>query len=666
MPFTQVVSSGNTSSGFWGITTFFNPRRYRRRKLLYDIFRETTKRQGLQLLTVELAFGRAPFELRAGDSEILLRLRADNDGIMWQKERLLNVGLSHLPTECDSVVWLDCDIVFDNPHWVAETAKLLQRYAVVQPFSISVRLLPGQTTTNIQAANDPCYDRRPSSAYNYTYAQVHPLADYMSTGHTGFAWAAHRSVFDDIGFYDKMIVGGGDVVLACGFYGRLTHRFMHLLPTDLINDQQEWIKAISARVCGSVTFTRGGLFHLWHGTPRSRRILSRFHLLTKHSFNPREDIKQTDQGYFVWARGKPKLHKAVARHFWLRNEDGNQFREGISHLADDLGDWRRRWYERLSSHVTRIRMSGELALLAAPGAEEKRMTMIIMNWKRPQMVEHIVAAYSEYAVIGDIVVWNNNPDSPLDLSQHPNLKTVTCKHDAGLDSRWAAGVLADQEHLLIHDDDLLLTETALRLIFRHYLRRPHLCHGICGRNLKDSYNVKDAFGRVDMVLTTCLLIHRRYIPSYFDRVALFDDLRHYGCGNGEDIVMNYVVRSITGQKSRAYRIPYTNASNAPGVSSHSISRRPGHLSVRNQIARRCVEQLTREKANLRIDDYGLDELKRMFPASWARYYEEPEAIIKSENFVLSKSVSREKFAGALSLLCRRGISESELSFGDRP
>jgi hypothetical protein len=662
MPCLKTLSPEVTASTFWGLTAFFNPQRYRRRKLLYDIFRKKTKLQGLQLLTVELAFARAPFELRAGDAEILIQLRAGKEGVMWQKERLLNVGLSHLPPTCDSLAWLDCDVVFDNPNWVAETTALLQRYAVVQPFSISVRLPPGKTTTKIQAANHPSYDRRPSSGYAYTYGQATPLVDYMFAGHTGFAWAARRSLFDGLGFYDKMVVGGGDVILACGFYGRLTNRFTHLLPDASVKDQQEWIKAMSARVRGSVSYTRGGLLHLWHGTPRSRRITSRFRLLTKHSFHPCEDIKQTDQGYFVWAGSKPKLQKGVTRHFWLRNEDGNGLRERISHWRDDFGDLVRQWHLGLSSRLARAEVFGETAITAVSRAEKKKMTFIIMNWKRPQMVSILVERYSTYSAIGDVVIWNNNPECSFDVGKYGNVKVVTCKHDAGLDSRWAAGVLADQEHLLIHDDDLMLSEAALSLLFRKYLRQPHLCHGIAGRNLHDHYNVMDAFGRVDVVLTTCLIINRRYVRDYFERVALFDNLRNYGCGNGEDIVMNYVVRSITGEKNKAYPIPYLNAGKDSAVSRHSVSRRPGHLSVRNEIARRCIELLMGERAGLRINDFGLDELSRLFPASWSRYYEEAQAILKGQNFTLSENVSRERFACALSLLCRRGVSEREIAF----
>ena len=305
---------GNTpgaesTATFWGLTAFFNPQRYRRRKLLYDLFRENTKVQGLQLLAVELAFGRAPFELRQGDAEILIQIRANNDCIMWQKERLLDIGLNHLPPECNALALLDCDVIFENARWIAETVELLDRFAVVQPFSISVRLPYGRTTMNIQTANHPRYDRKPSSGYTYTYAQETPLVDYMMTGHTGFAWATRRSVFDGIGIYDKMIVGGGDTVLASGFFGRPTHRFTHLLSDSLVDDQQQWIRAMSTRVAGLVTFTRGGLLHLWHGSQLSRRTISRLQLLTKYSFDPHQERHEERRWMFCLGRQQARPSK---------------------------------------------------------------------------------------------------------------------------------------------------------------------------------------------------------------------------------------------------------------------------------------------------------------------------------------------------------------------
>ena len=278
MSLTKTVTVKSPQSSLWGVTAFFNPQHYLRR----------SKQQGLRLLTVELAFNDAPFELHRREAEILIQLRCGENSVMWQKERLLNIGLNHLPPECTSLVWLDCDVVFENPNWIRETAYLLQRYKVVQPFSISVRLPHRKDPADLSDAENQTFERMPSAGYSYTHPC--PFIDCMLNGHTGFAWAAQRSLFDGIGFYDKMIVGGGDAVLACGIFGRKAHKFTHLLPAPLVADQQAWIAAVSSRVAGSITFTKGRLLHLWHGHPRRRMTLARLQLLVNHGFDPRSDL----------------------------------------------------------------------------------------------------------------------------------------------------------------------------------------------------------------------------------------------------------------------------------------------------------------------------------------------------------------------------------------
>ena len=82
---------------FWGVTVLYNSQQYQTRKATYQIFRERSRQQGLRLLAVELAYGEVPFELTKDDADLLVQLRSRDDGVLWQKERLLNVALAHLP-----------------------------------------------------------------------------------------------------------------------------------------------------------------------------------------------------------------------------------------------------------------------------------------------------------------------------------------------------------------------------------------------------------------------------------------------------------------------------------------------------------------------------------------------------------------------------------------
>jgi hypothetical protein len=95
----------------WAITSYFNPLGYRTRLANYRTFRQHL---GLPLLTVEQGRG-GRFDLDERDATVLLQVPSGD--VMWQKERLLNLALGALPPECETVVWLDSDILFDGDDW---------------------------------------------------------------------------------------------------------------------------------------------------------------------------------------------------------------------------------------------------------------------------------------------------------------------------------------------------------------------------------------------------------------------------------------------------------------------------------------------------------------------------------------------------------------------
>jgi len=90
----------------WAITTYFDPLSSGNRLKGYREFRRSL---GVPLITVELSY-REGFDLGPGDADHLIQLRGGS--VPWQKERLLNNALRALPAYCDSVAWIDCDLVF--------------------------------------------------------------------------------------------------------------------------------------------------------------------------------------------------------------------------------------------------------------------------------------------------------------------------------------------------------------------------------------------------------------------------------------------------------------------------------------------------------------------------------------------------------------------------
>ena len=293
----------------WAVTTFFNPVGYKNRYENYKKFRESSKRQGLKLLAVELVFGDAKFELRDDDAEMIIRIRGNEKNIMWQKEALLNIGIEKLPEDCDKVIWIDCDIIFQDNDWVSRTAQLLEKYKVVQPFS----------DVTMKNENEDLVEGKGKkiSIYGNIYTRIN---QGNRTGHPGFVWAARRNVLKEVKLYDKLITGSADVLISDSFCSdKVIAKEFHF--KNISNDIGNWWGKSFKLVGNSLSYCDGNIFHLWHGNPKNRRnILNRF-VLISNNFDFEKDIKKDQFGIWEWTGNNPKVEKYITKYFYIRNED---------------------------------------------------------------------------------------------------------------------------------------------------------------------------------------------------------------------------------------------------------------------------------------------------------------------------------------------------------
>jgi hypothetical protein len=340
---TAKPSRGRSSRhGLWGITCFFNPSRSRRRLENYQAFRRSL---GVPLVTVELAYGPQP-ELHEEDADILIPLRGKD--ILWQKERLLNLALEAVPRDCDAIVWLDSDVLFERADWPVLVRKELERCVLLQPFQDTVDVGPNERAEEIEHA---CHSGLPSSGVQGPGVRRtsrpdgrpmrQSLAFKIATGGlraaslgtarlrnqwrcaVGLAWAGRCDALARHRFYDAEIVGGGDRALACAAYGS----WQGLEATHHMNEMQRrhylaWAQPFFDTVQGQVGHVPGTLFHLWHGTLDQRGYGTRFVGLVPFAFDPYTDIELDEQGCWRWSSNKTHLHQYVQRYFEQRNEGG--------------------------------------------------------------------------------------------------------------------------------------------------------------------------------------------------------------------------------------------------------------------------------------------------------------------------------------------------------
>jgi len=291
------------------ITCFFNPSKYKSKKINFVKFRNNLLIQKVPLIVVECSLHDSPYEINIDDADLIVRVKSNSR--IWQKERLLNIAIEHIPKGFTKFVSLDCDILFKNNNWLKETSLLLDKFPVVQPFTYSLRLKKGESDANY-----------PTIIGSGNGQRIHSFAKGMIdigkrdptfySGHTGFAWAFRLDSFNY--FYDKLIIGGGDHFIAYALYG--LHHIKQYSTISMIKDQQQYIKSLSS-INGNVSYTSGIVHHLWHGSRHNRHYHDRVKILEQFNFNPNDLVMNKSK---CWETST-ELEIAICRYFDSRKED---------------------------------------------------------------------------------------------------------------------------------------------------------------------------------------------------------------------------------------------------------------------------------------------------------------------------------------------------------
>jgi hypothetical protein len=299
---------------FWCVTTYFNPTGSKSRIDNYLLFRDRLAKQRINLLTVEVAFGNQEFSIPGSDN--VLRLRSKS--VLWQKERAINYGISQLPAECDRVAWLDADLLFPY-RWEEYLMECLDNAHFVQLFERLVHLSPGETEYGgprhhvmmgivVQAARH---------GEEWIPLRIQGKLPYAAMG---AGWAAHRSILQPHGLYEKFIVGGGDAIFTDTLLkSELVHRFYDRLTTWQRNDLAAW-KSKFVNTGWRIGYLPVEAYHLFHGAIENRGYTTREWILRNHDFDPVKDVTCINN-VLEWSSDKPKLHAEVIEYFKSRKDD---------------------------------------------------------------------------------------------------------------------------------------------------------------------------------------------------------------------------------------------------------------------------------------------------------------------------------------------------------
>ena len=304
----------------WGITSYFNPVGYTRRLENYRLFR---KHLSIPLVAVELSFN-GRFELDHKDADILVQIQGAD--VMWQKERLLNIAVMRVPSACDRIAWIDCDIIFGSDDWVEQTVQALDDFALVHLFQERHDLKHEVNWKQLRS-----WDAPPSSQSiisKLSQNQAAPEDFYMSDAPlsrrstAGLAWASHRALLERHGLYDAAILGSGDRAILCAALGKFEYAARALMMNaQRVEHYNLWARRYFAATQGRVGNIQGRLFHLWHGAIQDRQYESRHRYFQQFDFNPFNDIAIAPSGAWCWRSNKTEMHDFIKAYFESRHED---------------------------------------------------------------------------------------------------------------------------------------------------------------------------------------------------------------------------------------------------------------------------------------------------------------------------------------------------------
>ena len=104
------------------VATYFNALGYQTPRANFLRFLEPLLKGKTQLVVVE-GLHDGVVGLPSALRERVRWVGVPCEGGLWQKERLVNVAIEHVPAACTVIAWLDGDILFSDPRWMPKTVE---------------------------------------------------------------------------------------------------------------------------------------------------------------------------------------------------------------------------------------------------------------------------------------------------------------------------------------------------------------------------------------------------------------------------------------------------------------------------------------------------------------------------------------------------------------
>ncbi len=319
------------ASGFVVVCAHFYPVLDARIEGQYVAFRRQFVRLGIPMMTMAVGEHYRAWQDRYAEVVVV------PGDLAFQKERLWTLGARRaFAAGHTRVLCVDADVMFLSGHWQLGIAEALARHDVVHPFE-----------TMVHRYDDHLQWCRCALDRSLTLGRKMPLLDRAARAYwdfivrtfsisraVGFGVAFNRRFFEDVGFYQHAIVGGGDRLLwdtllrylPEGDRARRHDLLRERLRDDrypdnaaLMGDIEGWVDAAAERCDGlRVGFARGV-----HGTALPYGRLARRSYFDRNAilvgFDPARDLRVGDDAGLVFEPHADGLRERVAGYLRTRN-----------------------------------------------------------------------------------------------------------------------------------------------------------------------------------------------------------------------------------------------------------------------------------------------------------------------------------------------------------
>lgn len=284
----------------------------RRRQLFVEFVERYASLAGATLVIVEARLPGDQYDLPGQFKDVIYHYGFEVPHQLWIKENLINLAIARLPGSWQYVAWVDADLTFLNPDWVAQTKAALDTdYDILQPWHTAIHMGPDGEAMKIEKSFGYMHLKN-----GHEWNRTHKYGFW----HPGFAWAIHRKFYDRIGgLIDFAILGSGDHSMSLAFVKKSASSY-HNGVTD------NYKKAVAAfeKRCGDVRlgFIPGTILHHWHGRLEDRKYVERWEILVKNKYDPETSVTCTSHGVLKFTEeGAAALEAPIKEYFAGRKED---------------------------------------------------------------------------------------------------------------------------------------------------------------------------------------------------------------------------------------------------------------------------------------------------------------------------------------------------------